>query len=216
MSAELTTLKGECDRLKDCCANLRAKEQETRAILKSTQEELTGTQDYASKVMKKQGTEIADCSSAIDELLENMTGVLANLSRRAGIENKDVENSQVVINNSTLNKEPLKDNTNISISLVSQILNAANSLGENIEDATRSNEDQEQQTGCENNEKTNKPPPNPVDALSCEQGVVDSPGALSRKKLGFSGNSAFAPVKKSVTLKNCTVSRKRCVDQLSF
>ena len=36
--------------------------------------------------MKKQGTEIVDCSSAIDELLDNMTSVLANLSRRAGIE----------------------------------------------------------------------------------------------------------------------------------
>ena len=30
--------------------------------------------------------------------------------------------------------------------------------------------------------------------------MIDSPGALSRKKLGFSGNSAFAPVKKSSTL----------------
>lgn len=86
-------------------------------------------------------------------------------------------------------------------SLVSQILSAANSSGESNENGTAVIENIDVQSGCEEPEQNVKEPSHGrLDALSRENEVVDSPGALSRKKLGFSGNSAFAPIRSSKIL----------------
>ena len=66
-----------------------------RGSLESTQEELTGTKHHATRMLKQQGTEIADCSTAIGELTDHMTSVLANLNKRAG--------KHVVSNNKWIN-----------------------------------------------------------------------------------------------------------------
>ena len=49
-------------------------------------EELSGTREHASRLLKEQGTEMADCSALIGELTDHMTSVLSNLSQKAGIQ----------------------------------------------------------------------------------------------------------------------------------
>lgn len=79
---------------------------------------------------------------------------------------------------------------------MSQILHAAKSFGDNNVNGTDGSE-----AGCDScNKNIEGLCPNHIDALSSDQEVVASPGAVSRQKLGFSGNSAFAPIH-SKTLK---------------
>lgn len=96
------------------------------------------------------------------------------------------------------------DNQQTAPSLVSQILSAAMSTTESTESNTQhSDESEEKESEKENPENdldTEKPLPATVQAVKEDSTVVDSPGTQSRRKLGFTGNSAFAPVKTSKKL----------------
>lgn len=101
----------------------------------------------------------------------------------------------------TIHTDLSKCNKTAPTSLVSQILSAAKSFGETNENGTADIENNDVQSGCVESENNVKESAHShLDALSKENEVVDSPGALSRKKLGFSGNSAFAPIRSSKIL----------------
>ena len=57
-----------------------------RETLKYTQEELSGTREHASRLLKEQGNEMADCSTVIGQLTDHMASVLTSLSQKAGIQ----------------------------------------------------------------------------------------------------------------------------------
>ena len=57
-----------------------------RENLRFTKEELLGTRDHASRLLKEQGTEMANCSAVIGELTDHMTTVLSGLNKKAGIQ----------------------------------------------------------------------------------------------------------------------------------
>ena len=57
-----------------------------RENLRFTKEELLGTRDHASRMLKEQGTEMANCSAVIGELTDHMTTVLSGLNKKAGIQ----------------------------------------------------------------------------------------------------------------------------------
>ena len=57
-----------------------------RETLKYKQEELTGTRDHASRLLKEQGTEMANCSAVIGELTDDMTSIIMSLNKKAGIQ----------------------------------------------------------------------------------------------------------------------------------
>ena len=65
-----------------------------RETLKYTQEELSGTREHASRLLKEQGTEMADCSTVIGQLTDHMTSVLTNLIQKAGIQVRKILKEQ--------------------------------------------------------------------------------------------------------------------------
>ena len=54
--------------------------------MKYTQEELSGTREHASRLLKEQGNEMADCSTVIGQLTDHMASVLTSLNQKAGIQ----------------------------------------------------------------------------------------------------------------------------------
>ncbi|KAL4221997.1 hypothetical protein ACF0H5_018043 [Mactra antiquata] len=193
LTKKLILTESELNNLKDCCAKLRAEEQDARSSLSSTLEELSYTQKFATDVIRKQGTEIIDTSVAIDELIDSMMKVLSNLRRKAGIEEKSDVNEECT---STENSSDLSKNTNSgqsSCSLVSQILSAVSSTddektsaSENINAGT---ELEVESSGTVENLDVKQ-----VSELKDNSATTDSPNTLSRKRLGSTQNSAFAPV----------------------
>ncbi|WAR02066.1 hypothetical protein MAR_008624 [Mya arenaria] len=180
LTMKVATLTTECDN-----ADLRAKEKAYDDFKAST-----------LPVLKLQESQIAECSSAIDQLYAEMRKVLAGLRKKAGIA---VENNREATGQT---KEPSSDTAQSkpagARSLVSQILTAACPIEQNIDVADSS---ENQQLRSKNVEPLKQPDIDVKSSLKVDgisSGGSDTPSTVSRKKLGFSGNSAFAPVRKTL------------------
>ena len=57
-----------------------------RGALSCVQEELCGTKDHASRIIKEQGTEITDCSQLLSQLADQMASILDGLKMKAGMQ----------------------------------------------------------------------------------------------------------------------------------
>ena len=93
--------------------------------------------------------------------------------------------------------KPSHDTVNSQGSLVSMILNAAKSQDNktlNSGEPVKSQNEAEMDSNLQPNQSDNNKNSN-VEAVDINSNNADSPGTVSRRNLGFTGNSAFAPVK---------------------
>ncbi|XP_052802480.1 early endosome antigen 1-like [Mya arenaria] len=196
LTMKVATLTTECDKYKDLLVDLRSKQQEAIADLRAKEKAYDDFKASTLPVLKLQESQIAECSSAIDQLYAEMRKVLAGLRKKAGIA---VENNREATGQT---KEPSSDTAQSkpagARSLVSQILTAACPIEQNIDVADSS---ENQQLRSKNVEPLKQPDIDVKSSLKVDgisSGGSDTPSTVSRKKLGFSGNSAFAPVRKTL------------------
>ncbi|KAL3856826.1 hypothetical protein ACJMK2_011540 [Sinanodonta woodiana] len=209
---DLEYLRKENLELRELCAVKEAKIQRlsealesTQEDLSSTQEELSSTQSHATQMLTKQQAEITCGTGAIAELLEKMTMLLSNLQKRSGLENESFESRKL---------ETVADRR-AGNSLVCQVLMAAKNDSSAPADLNNSSTDAVQSLSTDfgsygpdlNSLVTSAHSTSDYEFkinMSSNESSVLSPGAFSRDRLGFSQNSAFAPIKSG--RKTCTES----------
>ncbi|KAK3606499.1 hypothetical protein CHS0354_041450 [Potamilus streckersoni] len=200
---DLEYLRKENLELRELCAVKEDKIQRlsealgsTQEELSSTQEELSSTQSHATQMLTKQQAEITCSTGTIAELLEKMTMLLSNLQRRSGLKNESFESREL---------ETSADKKTAN-SLVCQVLMAAKSDTSATADSNSNSPDDDQSLSTDS--ATCGPDPKSVVRSALSTSVYDfeinmssnessvlSPSAFSRDRLGFSQNSAFAPIK---------------------